>query len=47
MGVLWADRLFAFIHVVFGLVFLGGDLVGSHVCIFRQGVRQSQSVSKL
>ena len=46
-------RLFAFIHVVFGLVFLGGVLVGSHVCVFRHGVRhlrlamQSQSVLKL
>ena len=27
-------RLFAFTHVVFGLVFLGGVLVGSHVCFF-------------
>ena len=40
-------------HVVFGLVFLGSVLVGSHVCVFRHGVRhlrlamQSQSVRKL
>ena len=27
-------RLFSFTHVVFGLVFLGGVLVGSHVCFF-------------
>ena len=27
-------RLFAFTHVVFGLVFLVGVLVGSHVCFF-------------
>ena len=39
MGVLWTHRLFAFTHVVFGLVFLGGVLVGSHVCFFRHGVR--------
>ena len=46
-------RLFAFIHVIFGLVFLGGVLVGSYVCFFRHGFRnlrlatQSQLVPKL
>lgn len=29
-----AYRLYASTHVVFGPVFLGGVLVGSHVCIF-------------
>ena len=51
----WTYRLFkiAFTRVVFGLVFLGGVLVGSHVCVFRHGVRhlrlvmQSQLVRKL
>ena len=49
----WTYRFFAFTYVVFGLVFLGGVLVGSHVCVFRHGVRQfglvmqSQSVRKL
>ena len=33
-GGLRTYRLFAFTHVVFGLVFLGGVLVGSHVCFF-------------
>ena len=46
-------RLFAFTHVVFGIVFLGGVIVGSHVCFFRHGVRhlrlamQSQLFRKL
>ena len=46
-------RLFDFIHVVFGPVFLGAVLVGSHVCVFRHRVRhlrlamQSQSDRKL
>ena len=35
MEVLSANRLYAFTHIVFGLVFLGGVLVGSHVCVFR------------
>ena len=47
------NRVFAFTHVVFGLVFLGGVIVGSHVCFFRHGVQhlklamQSQLVRKL
>ena len=53
MGVLGLIRLFAFSHVVFGLVFLGGVLVGSYVCVFQHGVKhlrlamQSLSVCKL
>ena len=49
----WTYRLFAFTHVVFGRVFLGGVSVGSHFCVFRHGVRylklamQSQSVCKV
>ena len=45
--------LFAFTHVAFGLVFLGGVLVGSRVCFFRHGAQhlrlamQSQLVRKL
>ena len=52
-GGLRTYRLFAFTHVVFGLVFLGGVLIGSRVCFFRHGVRhlrlamQSQLVRKL
>ena len=52
-GVLWTYRLYAFTHVVLGLVFRGGVLVSSHVCVFRHVVRhlryamQSQSVRKL
>ena len=39
IGVLWTFRLYAFTHVVLGLVFLWDVLVGSHICIFRHGVR--------
>ena len=34
MGVLWAYRLSAFTHVGFGLLFLGGVLVGSYFVFF-------------
>ena len=34
MGVLWTYGLYAFTNAVFCLVFLGGVLVGSHVCVF-------------
>ena len=44
MEILCTYKLYAFTHVVFSLVFQGGNLVGTHVYVSRHGLRHLRFV---